>query len=130
MVATGSLTPSSCTTRRYRCTVGPSPSERPTRQVAADNGRLYLYDCSSVPVAALLLFGGHLSVSKDGRLVSVHKWLHFKMAEVHAVLLQTVQEEFEDLLRKKAEDPFVDISFVQGVLRAVLEALLDSPLTN
>ena len=95
--------------------------------------KVYLHDCTVVPAAAILLFGGDMLISRTrkgsssegGVLVTVGSWIHFKMNELHAVLFRRLQGEIESLLRIKVEDPANDVTKRQAVLIKVIEALLE-----
>ena len=108
-------------------------------------GKVYLHDCTAVPAAALLLFGGDLLVSRtrkghrgagknsskarihDLDLVEVRVggWICFKMSELHAVLYRRLRDEIDGLLQMKVENPHCDVSKKQAVLLKVLEAILN-----
>ena len=95
--------------------------------------RTYLHDCTVVPAAAILLFGGEILISRirkgqngdAGVTVTVGSWIHFKMNELHAVLFRRLQWEIELLLRMKVEDPLIDVTKKQAVLVKVIETLLE-----
>ena len=95
--------------------------------------KVYLHDCTVVPAAAILLFGGDILISRTrkgsssevGVLVTVGSWIHFKMNELHAVLFRRLQGEIESLLRIKVEDAANDVTKRQAVLIKVIEALLE-----
>jgi hypothetical protein len=97
------------------------------------SSKVFLHDCTSVPAAAVLLFGGDILISRkrkgsndgEGVLVTIGSWIHFKMIELHAVLYRRLQWEIESLLRVKVEDPNNDVSKRQAVLVRVIEALLE-----
>ena len=97
------------------------------KKVASD--RVYLHDCTLVPAAAILLFGGDLHISRARKgtfeTVTIGSWIHFKMSELHAVLFRRLQTEMESLLRIKVEDPATDITKRQAVLVRVIEMLLE-----
>lgn len=87
-----------------------------------------LYDCSSIPIIGLLLFGGELSIAKNGKILMLNKWIQFKLSELHAVLLVTIQKEWEQVLIVKAENARSDVSYSQNILVGLVEILLDSPM--
>jgi Helicase associated domain (HA2)/Oligonucleotide/oligosaccharide-binding (OB)-fold len=97
------------------------------KKVASD--RVYLHDCTLVPAAAILLFGGDLHISRVRKgsfeTVTIGSWIHFKMSELHAVLFRRLQTEMESMLRIKVEDPTTDITKRQAVLVRVIEMLLE-----
>lgn len=97
------------------------------KKVASD--RVYLHDCTLVPAAAILLFGGDLHISRVRKAsfetVTIGSWIHFKMSELHAVLFRRLQTEMESMLRIKVEDPSTDITKRQAVLVRVIEMLLE-----
>ncbi len=88
-----------------------------------------MYDCSSVPLIAILLFCGELRIARNGKLVIINKWIQFKVDERHAVLLKKIQQEIDFVLRKKVELPFSDITEEQYILRSLMDILVDSDLT-
>lgn len=97
------------------------------------SSKVFLHDCTSVPIAAILLFGGDVLISRTRKgvsseayvMVTVGSWIHFKMKELHAVLFRRLQQEMDALLRIKVENPANDVSKRQAVLVRVVQALLD-----
>jgi HrpA-like RNA helicase len=87
--------------------------------------KLFLHDCSSVPLPAILLFGGDLTISKSRDRVIVDTWIQLKSSELHAVLYKRLQREIEGLLISKVETPDADLADRQGILIAVLSKLLE-----
>ena len=106
-------------------------------------GKVYLHDCTAVPAAAVLLFGGDLVISRprkggksgdqnrntqmrDIDMVEVHVggWIIFKMSELHAVLYRRLREEIDALMQMKVENPHCDVGKKQQVLWKVLDAIL------
>lgn len=95
------------------------------------SGKVLMYDCTAVSPTAVLLFGGDVRISsvrksstKSGVVVTIGSWMHFKMSELHGVLIRRLQWEIESLLRTKVEDPSRDVSKRQAVLARVVETLL------
>lgn len=113
------------------------------KKVATD--RVYLHDCTAVPAAAVLLFGGDLLISRTrkGRSgagnnstkarirdldlveVRVGGWICFKMSELHAVLYRRLRDEIDGLMQMKVENPHCDVSKKQAVLLKVLQAIIN-----
>ena len=97
------------------------------------SSKVFLHDCTSVPIAAILLFGGDVLISRTRKgvssdvyvMVTVGSWIHFKMKELHAVLFRRLQQEMDALLRIKVENPANDVSKRQAVLVRVVHALLE-----
>ena len=106
-------------------------------------GKVYLHDCTAVPAAAVLLFGGDLVISRprkggksgdhsrptqirDIDMVEVHVggWIIFKMSELHAVLYRRLREEIDALMQMKVENPHCDVGKKQKVLWKILDAIL------
>ena len=109
----------------------------------ASSSKIFLYDCTSIPASAVLLFGGDILISKppkgskrkpmnnnlnsdpSGRvLVTVGGWIQFEMSELHAVLFKRLQLEIDMLLQMKVQNPMIDVSKQQNVLITVLHSLL------
>jgi hypothetical protein len=63
------------------------------------SSRLFLLDCTEISPVMAILSCGHASSSKDGRSVTVDRWLTFKSSELHGVLFRRMQGEIEALLR-------------------------------
>lgn len=97
------------------------------------SSKVFLHDCTSVPAAAVLLFGGDILISRtrkggssdEGVMVTIGSWIHFKMNELHAVLYRRLQWEIEALLRIKVEDPNNDVTKRQAILVKVIETLIE-----
>ena len=97
------------------------------------SSKVFLHDCTSVPTAAILIFGGDVLISRTRKgvssdanvMVTVGSWIHFKMKELHAVLFRRLQLEMDALLRIKVENPSNDVSKRQAILVRVVQALLD-----
>lgn len=88
------------------------------------SNKLYLHDCSSVPLPAVLLFGGDIAISKNRERIMVDGWIQLKTSELHAVLYKRLQREIEGLLICKVEDPFANITQRQACLAKVISLLL------
>ena len=109
-------------------------------------GKVYLHDCTAVPAAAVLLFGGDFLISRtrkghassagknsskarihDLDLVEVRVggWICFKMSELHAVLYRRLRDEIDGMMQLKVENPHCDVSKKQAVLLKVLEAIIN-----
>jgi hypothetical protein len=96
--------------------------------------KVYLYDCSVVSAASVLLFGGNLSIQRvhggkrggksEKYVVVVGDWIRMKISELHAILFKRLQNEIDGLLQDKVENMSTDTSSRQEVLVKVLEAIL------
>jgi hypothetical protein len=89
-----------------------------------ESSKLFIHDATSVPLPAVMLFGGSLAVSHSRDRIIVDGWIEVKASELHAVLYKRLQRELEDMLIRKIENPKEDISFRQGVILDVLNRLL------
>lgn len=87
--------------------------------------KLFIHDASSVPLPAILLFGGDISISKSRDRILVDGWIQLKASELHAVLYKRLQREIETMLIKKVENPKVNLSERQKIVRDVLVKLLN-----
>jgi len=109
-----------------------SSSNEKSNNSLANTGRPYLYDCTSIPLPALLLFGGDVSINGDRDMMIIKdpnskletSVIKIKTSELHAVLFKRLQNEIESILKLKIEDTTTDISMRQSLLISVLEKLL------
>lgn len=87
--------------------------------------KLFLFDGTVVPHAAVLLFSNSDIVWSKGRdRVTVGGWIEMKITELHCILYRRLQREIEDLLRSKVEDPAVDITARQRNLTYIVQLLV------
>ena len=93
------------------------------------SSKLFIYDATLIPHAALLLFSGsqlQFTSHKRNRVV-VGGWIEMELSELHAVLYRRLQKEIEQLLRLIVEQPeggLRDIRRREANLQAVVTALL------
>jgi hypothetical protein len=87
--------------------------------------RLFLFDCTVVPHAAVLLFsGGSLAWQKNKDRVTLGGWVDMRITELHCVLYRRLQREIDSLMRVKVEDPGRDISDRQHMLSHIVQLLM------
>jgi ATP-dependent RNA helicase DHX57 len=71
--------------------------------------KVFVREASMVPVYAVLLFGGEVSVHHGEGLVRVDGWATFKAPARIAVLVRELRAEVAALLGKKVVDPGLDV---------------------
>jgi len=71
--------------------------------------KVFCRETSMVPVYAVLLFGGDVSVHHEAGLVRVDDWATFKAPARIAVLVRELRREVAALLERKVEDPELDV---------------------
>ena len=87
--------------------------------------KLFLFDATVVPHAAVLLFSANnLVLNKKRDRVLVGGWIEMHITELHCILYRRLQREIEDLLRSKVENTKLDISRRQQILRFIVQTLL------
>ena len=88
--------------------------------------RLYVFDCSVVPLAALLLFGGDLRMSRDRKLLlsGRQSWLKVKVEEAQGVLLRALKGLLAGLWEVALGDPGALAPETRAAVDAVLRTLL------
>ena len=81
------------------------------------SSQIYVYDSTFVSPFTLLLFGGNIkieweqgAVDTNRTLVTLDKWLTFRMTEHSAVLLKYLRQELEKSLALKISDPSIDLT--------------------
>lgn len=86
---------------------------------------IYIRDSTNISDYALLMFGGHLIPSKSGNGIEMlDGYLHFSASKNVLELIQKLRGELDRLLKKKIEDPSINISEEgKGVVDAVVELL-------
>jgi hypothetical protein len=91
-------------------------------------GQTFLFDCTWVPLAGVVLFGGKSTVARPSSsktFLTVGGWINVKADELQAVLLRRLQMSLEDLLLAKVRDPTADIRHKQAIFVRVLETILE-----
>ncbi|KAM7505061.1 hypothetical protein LguiB_003965 [Lonicera macranthoides] len=86
---------------------------------------IYIRDSTNISDYALLMFGGNLIPSKTGEGIEMLEgYLHFSASKSVLVLIRKLRGELDKLLKRKIEEPGLDIS-VEGkaVVAAVVELL-------
>ena len=86
--------------------------------------KLFIHDASTVPLPAILLFGGDISISKNRDRVLIDGWIQLKASELHAVLYKRLQREIEAMLIKKIESPNESLAARQNLLKEAISKLL------
>lgn len=94
------------------------------KKVASTN-KVYIYDCTAVPVPAMMLFGGELSIAKSRDRVIIDGWIQIKASELHAALYKRLQREIESMLIQRVESPQSNIFARQTLLIQILTKLLE-----
>ncbi|XP_065855874.1 DExH-box ATP-dependent RNA helicase DExH1 isoform X2 [Euphorbia lathyris] len=86
---------------------------------------IYIRDSTNISDYALLLFGGNLIPSKNGEGIEMlGGYLHFSASKNVLELIRKLRAELDKLLRRKIEEPGLDISLEgKGVVSAVVELL-------
>jgi ATP-dependent RNA helicase DHX57 len=75
-----------------------------------ETSKIFIRECSMVPVYAVLLFGGNISVQHEKGMLVVDDWASFKSPARIGVLVRELRIELARLLGKKIEDPGLEIS--------------------
>jgi hypothetical protein len=88
-------------------------------------GKLFLFDATVVPHAAVLLFSGcdlvrHHKMDR----VTINGWIEMGITELHCILYRRLQQEIEVLLRSKVETPSLDIRKRQNTLQKIVLKLI------
>ena len=86
--------------------------------------RIYIRDSTAVPPYALLLFGGALTSDHAEHEVAVDRWIRFDAPSRVGVLVRELRKLLDELLRRKIEDPLLDIN--RSPIIDALESLLMS----
>lgn len=86
---------------------------------------IYIRDSTNTSDYALLMFGGSLAPSKSGSGIEMlDGYLHFAASDSVLELIRRLRAELDKLLKKKIEEPSLDISLEgKGVVTAVVELL-------
>lgn len=89
-----------------------------------ETSKIFIRECSMVPVYAVLLFGGHITVQHEKGMILVDDWASFKAPARIGVLVRELRAELARLLARKIEDPQTDMS--QSKLIDAMHQLLRS----
>ncbi|XP_010677544.1 DExH-box ATP-dependent RNA helicase DExH1 isoform X2 [Beta vulgaris subsp. vulgaris] len=86
---------------------------------------IYIRDSTNISDYALLMFGGSLLPSKSGEGIEMlGGYLHFSASKSVLELIKKLRGELDKLLRRKIEEPSLDINTEgKGVVAAVVELL-------
>ncbi|XP_057951313.1 DExH-box ATP-dependent RNA helicase DExH1 isoform X2 [Malania oleifera] len=86
---------------------------------------IYIRDSTNISDYALLMFGGSLNPSKNGEGIEMlGGYLHFSASKSVLELIQKLRAGLDKLLRRKIEEPSLNITEeVKGVVAAVVELL-------
>lgn len=89
---------------------------------------IYIRDSTNISDYALLFFGGNLIPSKTGEGIEMlGGYLHFSASKSVLELIRKLRGELDKLLKRKIEEPGLDISVEgKGVVAAVVELLHSS----
>ncbi|KAA6421632.1 MAG: putative ATP-dependent RNA helicase DHX57 [Trebouxia sp. A1-2] len=84
--------------------------------------KLYVRESSLVPVYALLLFGGQISVQHEEGTLKLDGWATFKAPARIAVLIRELRQQVDKLLLEKVASP--TLSIFDSPITAVMQDLL------
>lgn len=87
-----------------------------------ETSKIFVRQCSMVPVYALLLFGGQLQVNHERGEITVDDWARLKAPPKVGVLVRELRKLLDDLLAAKLEDPSKNLGD-HPVAKAMLELL-------
>lgn len=87
-----------------------------------ETSKVFVRQCSSVPVYALLLFGGAVQVHHTQGKVSVDTWATVTAQPKIGVLVRELKKRLDNLLSVKLEQPETAIS-KNSIVSVVLELL-------
>jgi ATP-dependent RNA helicase DHX57 len=94
------------------------------KKVSTTDSSVSVYDCSVIPHAAVLLFGGDLNLNRSRDKVYVGDWIKMPVTELHAVLFKKLQGEVDSVLQCKVENPGADMSKRLSDLRELIDSVL------
>ena len=100
-------------------------------QEIVKTSKIYVRDCTTVSPIALLLFGGSLEVFHTKHIVTVDKWLQFRIGARPATLVKHLRAQMESLLLRKILSPHDDVTGSkegQALIRAVSTLLANEKL--
>ncbi|PNH02429.1 hypothetical protein TSOC_011593 [Tetrabaena socialis] len=89
-----------------------------------ETSRLFVREASMVPVYAMLLFGGEISVDHGGGMLRLDNWAEFKTAANVGVMVRELRSEMDRLLGAKIDDPELELGTNRIV--AAVEQLLST----
>jgi ATP-dependent RNA helicase DHX57 len=75
-----------------------------------ETSKIFIRECSMVPVYAVLLFGGSIAVEHEKGMIIVDDWASFKAPARIGVLVRELRSEVARLLDEKIEDPTMNIA--------------------
>ena len=58
--------------------------------------------------------------------MQVDDWIEVRIAELHAVFIMRLQNEIENLLRLKVENPKVDTKDRQNILTSAIKSIINN----
>jgi ATP-dependent RNA helicase DHX57 len=87
-----------------------------------ETSKLFVRQCSSIPVYAVLLFGGTIDVDHINSKVSVDTWATVSAPPEVGVLVRELRTRLDRLLSIKLEQPETDISDT-SIVSVALELL-------
>ena len=71
--------------------------------------KVFVRDATAVSPAALLLFGGEVSIQHLSNTVTLDGWLRLGVAAQHAVLVSALRGKLQEVMQWKIEDPKLDL---------------------
>ncbi|KXZ49867.1 hypothetical protein GPECTOR_19g318 [Gonium pectorale] len=89
-----------------------------------ETSKLFVREVSMVPVYAMLLFGGEISVEHSAGLLRLDGWAEFKAAPTVGVMVREMRSELDRLLGAKIADPGLPLASNRIV--AAVEELLST----
>lgn len=75
-----------------------------------ETSKIFIRECSMVPVYSVLLFGGSIVVEHEKGLIVVDNWASFKAPARIGVLVRELRREVSRLLEEKIENPTKEIA--------------------
>jgi ATP-dependent RNA helicase DHX29 len=88
--------------------------------------RTFIRDCTVASPAAILLFGGALSVAHDSSYVQVDGWLRIRAPAQTAVLVKRLRQALDALLERKVRQPAARLEDAGGALIQSIVDLLNT----
>jgi len=84
--------------------------------------KLYIRDCTAVSDFSILLFGGKLEIHHEKQVVTIDRWIRFRMDRNPASLLKHLRIQMEKLLLEHIVSPADDNGLSKSAI-AVLDAV-------